>query len=70
MLYLYQKQGNTKIKKRGKIKMTKKQQLKKEVTEAWDFLNIAESEWGKDSVEYLRARAKWFAFDKAWNIMC
>ena len=49
--------------------MTKKEQLKKEVTEAWDELNMTASAWGSDNEHTLRARAKWYGLDRAWNIM-
>ena len=49
--------------------MTKKEKLKKELTEAWDRLNMVKSEFGEDSVYYLTARARWYGFDRAWNIM-
>lgn len=49
--------------------MTKKEQLKKEVTEAWDMLNMVEHECGEDSEDYINARARWYGLDRAWNIM-
>lgn len=49
--------------------MTKKEQLKREVTIAWNMLKMVESELGKDSVDYITERSRWYGLDMAWNIM-
>lgn len=49
--------------------MDKKEELKALVTDAWITLNDFENIFGHNSMEYERARTKWYAYDAAWRIM-